>query len=244
MKLKLKSILITDLQSLQRVGNIDFKVIYSRRRTLGISVLPDTSVIVRVPYRTSAKTITRIVEEKSSWIIKHRDNYRNREIIKSGRSYSNGSAHLFRGNESILNIQKSTKPYISFNGSSIEMGLDMNNNEQLIKKLLYIGYKDEAIKHLPVILNRILEQYADQKFKPTGLVIRSMKRRWGSCSNRGKITLSTELIKLADIYIEYVVIHELCHLKQHNHGPKYYELLSELYPDWKKVKKEMKVFIQ
>jgi predicted metal-dependent hydrolase len=243
-KLKLKSILIPDLQSFQKVGDIEFKVIYSGRRTLGISVLPDASVIVRVPYRTSAKTIIRIVEEKSLWIIKHRDNYRNRDTIKSVRSYSNGSAHLFRGNESILSIQKSRKPYVSFNGSSIEMGLYMNNNELSIKKLLYKGYKDEAIKQLPVILNRILEQHADQKFKPTGLVIRSMKRRWGSCSNRGKITLSTELIKLSDIFIEYVILHELCHLRQHNHGPKYYELLSELYPDWSKVRKEMKVFMQ
>jgi hypothetical protein len=81
-------------------------------------------------------------------------------------------------------------------------------------------------------------------FKPTGLVIRSMKRRWGSCSNRGKITLSTELIRLADIYTEYVIIHELCHLKQHNHGPKYYELLSELFPEWKRVRKEMRAFVR
>jgi predicted metal-dependent hydrolase len=242
--LKLKSILIPELQSIQKVGDIEFKVIYSRRRTLGISVLPDASVIVRVPYRTSAKTITRIVGEKSFWIIKHRDNYRNRENIKSSRSYSNGSSHLFRGDESILNIQKSRKPYIIFNGSSIEMGLELNNNEQSIKKLLYKGYKEEAIKHLPVIVDRILEKYADQKFKPTGLVIRSMKRRWGSCSNRGRITLSTELIKLSDIFIEYVILHELCHLRHHNHGPRYYELLSELYPDWKNARRDMKVFIR
>lgn len=240
----MKSILIPDLQSIQKVRDIEFKVIYSSRRTLGISVLPDASVIVRVPYRTSAKTIARIVGEKSHWIIKHRDIYRNRESIKSDRSYSNGSAHLFRGNESILNIQKSRRPYIIFNGNSIEMGLDLNNNEQLIKKLLYKGYKDEAIKHLPLILDRILEKHADQKFTPTGLVIRSMKRRWGSCSIRGKITLSTELIKLSDSFIEYVVLHELCHLRHHNHGPRYYELLSDLYPDWRIVRKEMKGYVR
>ncbi|HCU21026.1 MAG TPA: M48 family peptidase, partial [Bacteroidales bacterium] len=67
--------------------------------------------------------------------------------------------------------------------------------------------------------------------------------RWGSCSNKGKITLSSELIRLSDRYIEYVIVHELCHLKQHNHGPKYYGLLSELYPDWKRARKEMKAYI-
>jgi predicted metal-dependent hydrolase len=67
-----------------------------------------------------------------------------------------------------------------------------------------------------------------------------MKRRWGSCSNKGKITLSSELIRLSDNYIEYVIIHELCHLRHHNHGPRFYEMLSELYPEWKTVRKEMK----
>ena len=67
--------------------------------------------------------------------------------------------------------------------------------------------------------------------------------RWGSCSRKGLITLSTELIKLPDIYIEYVIIHELCHLKHHNHGKEYYNLLSELFPDWKKVRKDLREYI-
>jgi predicted metal-dependent hydrolase len=230
-------------QSIQRFGDIEFRVVYSRRRTLGISVLPDTTVVVRVPYRTSGKTIAKMVGEKSTWIIKHRENYRNHQHIKSVRSYTNGSAHMFRGNECLLNIQKSGKSFVKFDSSSIVIGIEMPGDEQSIKKLLYKGYKNEAIAHLPIMLSSILRKHADQMFKPTGLVIRSMKRRWGSCSNKGKITLSTELIKLNDTYIEYVIVHELCHLKHHNHGPKYYELLSEICPDWRKVRKEMKVFI-
>jgi predicted metal-dependent hydrolase len=69
-----------------------------------------------------------------------------------------------------------------------------------------------------------------------------MKRRWGSCSNKGIITLSTELIKLPDLYLEYVIIHELCHLKHHNHGSGYYKLLSELFPDWKAARKDMRTY--
>jgi hypothetical protein len=70
-----------------------------------------------------------------------------------------------------------------------------------------------------------------------------MKSRWGSCSKKGIITLSTELIKLPDIYIEYVIIHELCHLKHHNHGKEYYNLLSELFPAWKNVRKDLRGYI-
>lgn len=244
MKRRLKSILMPELQSLQRVGDVEFKVIYSIRRSLGISVLPDSSVIVRAPYRTSRKLILRIVEEKSAWIIKHRDNFLNQYQKKPVRSFITGSSHQFRGNEFILNIRESRKPFIRFNGSSIEAGTLQTSNEESIRKLLQKAYKNEAIKLFPNMFYNILEKHNKYGFKPAGLVIRTMKRRWGSCSNIGRITLSSELIRLNDKYIEYVILHELCHLRHHNHGPKFYELLSELYPDWEKVRKEIKDIIR
>ena len=230
-------------QKLHNINDIEFKVIYSRRRSLGISVLPDSSVIVRVPYLTSNKTISRIVQKKAAWIIKHRDNYKIREHIQPGRIYENDSIHLFRGKESVLKIEKTTRSYIRFNCSIIELGLQKSDDPEAIKKLLYKGYKDEAAKAFPVMVSNIISRYENEKFNPTGLIIRTMKRRWGSCSNKGIITLSTELIKLPDLYLEYVIIHELCHLKHHNHGTGYYRLLSELYPDWRQVRKELRKYI-
>lgn len=226
----------------ENIPDFEYKVVYSRRRTLGISVLPDSSVIVRVPFRTSDKTITRLIHEKSSWIVKHRDNYRNQNNISKTRSYTNGVSHLFRGREYIMKIENSKKSYIRFNEETIEMGLGKPEDQDAVKKLLYKGYLSEAKLLFPELLRTTLEKLNHQNFKPSGLIIRTMKRRWGSCSFRGVITLSTELIKLPDIYIEYVIIHELCHLKHHNHGAKYYELLSELFPDWKSVRKELRKY--
>ena len=224
--------------------NIVFRVIYSGRRSLGISVLPDSTVIVRVPYRTSLKTINRIVQEKAAWIIKHRDSYISKNNSKLNRLYCNGEKHLFRGNESILKIEKSSRNYIRFIDGFIELGLDKTDNAEAIKRLLYSGYKNEAMALFPLILSSVVEKHEDQMFKPSGLIIRSMKRRWGSCSNRGVITLSTELIKLPDTLIEYVILHELCHLKHHNHGAVYYNLLSSLHPGWKEARKELRKFIR
>jgi hypothetical protein len=226
------------------VNDIEFKVIFSGRRTLGISVLPDSSVIVRVPHWTSEKTINRIVREKASWIIKHRDNYRIQDNKKLNRIYTNGERYFFRGIESVLKIERSKKSFVRFHDGAIELGLDKSDDAAAIKKLLYRGYKDEALVILPMIFIRVIERYENQMFKPTGLVIRTMKRRWGSCSNKGKITLSTELIKLPDLYIEYVILHELCHLRHHNHGSGYYKLLSELFPKWRSVRKELRRYIQ
>jgi len=226
------------------IQDIEFTVKYSRRRTLGISVQPDSSVIVRAPYLTSFRTIKRIIQEKSGWIIKHRDSYRQKDHIKRNRLYKSGEFHLFRGNEYVLLIEKSKKPYIRFLIGTIIVGLEKTDDELAIKRLLYKGYKAESLNLFPELLDKMLKTHEDQTFKPTGLTIRSMKSRWGSCSNKGVITLSTELIKLDNRFIEYVIIHELCHLKHHNHGAEYYKFLTQLYPDWKQVRKELRRVIQ
>ena len=231
-------------EKIHRIDDIEFKVIYSRRRSIGISVLPDSSVIVRVPYLTSFKTISRIVNEKYSWIIKHRDNYRKLDHSSVRKSNITGETHLFHGNQSVLKIEKSEKPYVRFYESIIALGTEKTDDPIAIKQLLYRGYKNEALRYFPESFNKVLRENENQSFKPTGLVIRTMKRRWGSCSNKGIITLSTELIKLSDLYIEYVIIHELCHLKHHNHGPQFYKLLSEVFPEWKTVRKELRKYIQ
>jgi predicted metal-dependent hydrolase len=230
-------------QKTHNIQNIEFRVIYSGRRTLGISILPDSSVTVRVPYLTSFKTISRLVQEKARWIIKHRDSFKEKEKSYLNGLFVNGEIHLFRGNESVLKIEKSGKEYIRFYDGTIELGLKRTDDTRAVKSLLYKGYKNEALIVFPDILNKVLNQHEKQMFKPAGLIIRTMKRRWGSCSNKGIITLSTELIKLPELYIEYVILHELCHLKHHNHGSGYYELLSDLFPDYKTVRKDLKRYI-
>jgi len=230
-------------QTVYKLQDIEFRIIYSRRRTMGISILPDSSVIVRAPYRASLKTISRIVQEKASWIIKHRDNYRQKEKSKLNGSLVSGEIQLFRGKQYVLLITESKGPYVRFSDNTIEVGLEKMDDALSIKKLLNKVYRDEALKVLPGILSKALIKHENQMFKPIGLVIRSVKSRWGSCSKKGIITLSTELIKLPDIYIEYVIIHELCHLKHHNHGKEYYNLLSELFPAWKNVRKDLRGYI-
>jgi predicted metal-dependent hydrolase len=229
---------------LYKIEDLEFRVTYSRRRTIGISVHPDSTVIVRVPYLTSQKTIARIVKEKYNWVLKHRDNYRTLNNNNQTRSFTNGEIHLFRGNNSMLEIEKTTKSYVRFFDCTIQIGIDRIEDPSAVRKVLYSGYKNEAIKHFPELMTKVLREHENQDFMPKGLIVRTMKRRWGSCSNKGIITLSTELIKLSDTYIEYVILHELCHLKHHNHGPKFYELLSEVFPNWKPVRKELKKYIQ
>lgn len=232
--------MISDRISSGSIDSIEFKVIYSARKSLGISVLTDGTVIVRVPFRTSDKSIYRIVREKSSWIIRHRDKFRELNKTKKIKTFTHGSLHSYRGNSLRLNIAESANQYVKFNGESIEAGIKQGASEITIKRVLQRAYRKEAERLLPEMFYNIIERYRSFDFNPTGLRIRTMKRRWGSCSNKGRITLNSELIKLDDRLTEYVIIHELCHLKHHNHGPRYYDLLSQICPGWKEMRKEIK----
>jgi predicted metal-dependent hydrolase len=181
---------------------------------------------------------------QDDWNIKHRDSYKEKEKSKPDGLYVTGEIHLFRGNEYVLKVEKSGKAYVRFYDGTIELGLDKTDDARIIKWLLYQGYKNEALIVFPDMMSKVLQKHKNQMFKPAGLVIRTMKRRWGSCSHKGIITLSTELIKLPDTYIEYIILHELCHLKHHNHSREYYRLLSEVFPDYKQVRKELRTYIQ
>jgi len=230
--------------SIQIIHNIELQLIYSARRTIAISIRPDSKVILRVPYLTSMRTIERIVREKSDWIIKHRDNYINNPNLISSKKYTNGENHLFRGIGYTLKTETSKKPFFRINGNYMEIGVSRPEDAKAIKRVMYAFYKNQAQTILPEMYKLMVQKFEKQGLIPDSLIIRTMKRRWGSCSNKGVITLSTELIKLPDRYIEYVIIHELCHLRHHNHGVRYYKLLSELYPDWKEVRREMKKYVQ
>ena len=227
---------------IKQLDNIDFKIIYSKRRTLGISILPNATVIIRAPYKTSQTAIKYLISEKQTWINKHVENIKKRAEKHPPLSFLNGSLHLFKGNYLELKIFKSDKNFVRFNDKTIDIGIKNPENEIIVKKTLKQAYKTEAKKVLPKIFYEIIRLYENYNFKPTELIIKTMKRQWGNCSTKNKITLNSELIKFDEKYIRYVIIHELCHLQHHNHGKLFYKLFSEFYSNWKAIRNEMKIF--
>jgi predicted metal-dependent hydrolase len=224
-------------------NSIQYKIIYSPRRSIGISVGPDTGVVVRAPYRTSLKSIERLLNEKSEWIRKHQYNYQSSVRINNPE-IQNGSNILFRGKEYRLVIINSNKNSVNLGEWTIEVGI--RNSEDIEKAIPVLDrwYRTVAADIFRKSFEEILLRYKDYNFRPSELSIKSLKRRWGSCTSKGKITLSSELVKLDEIYLEYVILHELCHLRHNNHGKEFYRLLAVVFPDWKQRRSELKRYIR
>jgi predicted metal-dependent hydrolase len=226
-------------------GQIVYKIDYSRRRTLSIIVSPEKGVVVKAPVNTSLRIIEKFINSKSDWITGALRRFDSMIWIDKKDGYGEGDSVLLFGKDHRLLIRDADKYSVSSGeNDTIVVSTRNERNPLKIKSLLDSWINHIAGNELRNLFRETLIKYTDYGFSPTGLVIRKMKTRWGSCSSKGKIALSSDLIRLDRFYGEYVIIHELCHLRHHNHGSGFYGLLSELYPDWRRVRKGLKRYIR
>ncbi|MCU0460540.1 MAG: M48 family metallopeptidase [Bacteroidales bacterium] len=230
-------------QRAQRKEILTYRVIFSRRRSISLIVSPDKGVTVRAPYTTSLRSIEKFVKEKEGWIRKHLEKHSGLTRLNHGKKYTDGELHLFLGKELCLRIIESAKFFVRNDDSIIEVGLDETCNTMKIRYFLERWYRQKAQEYLASRFEMIINSNLQYRFLPSGFSVKPIKSRWGSCSSKGTVTISSELIKLDPVFADYVIIHELCHLKHHNHGREFYRLLEEIVPDYKVVRKKLKQYI-
>jgi len=220
-------------------STIEYSYAYAERKTLGIKVYPDKSVHVIAPLGTSLEKISEKVRSKAAWILRQQDFFLSFHPITPPRQFVSGETHLFLGKQYRLKLIVAEKESVKLHGGNITVYVKDKNNKSRIEKLLKIWFKSKADLHF----NKLFQELAPlaksfYKDTPT-LKYKWMDKRWGSCSPKGEVLLNTELIKAPKKCIEYVIIHELCHLSHLNHSAAFYELLDKLSPDWRKTKDEL-----
>lgn len=214
---------------------IEYKLIFTARKSLGIKVLPDGLVNVIAPNDSSITDIHTKVKSKAKWILKQQLFFDNFKPHSPARKFINGETHLYLGRQFKLQIIESTTNEIKIYRGEMIIKTKKSNPEYLERKLNE-WYKDKAIQIFDEILTHSIVKFEKYKIERPTLEIRLMEKRWGSCTKSGKVILNTELIKAPKGSIEYVIIHELCHLIHYNHTQKFYELQTKLMPDWEKWK--------
>ncbi len=220
-------------------ADIPYTIERSRRRTMSILIRRDGKVAVKVPLRTTDAAVESFVKNKEKWISKHVEQI-GRGFALQKKSYTNGEMHPFLGRQLPLRISETGRnsTYIDEGALHIECkgSWDPSKGEAVLNLL----YKKLACNIFSERLAFLLEKFSTYNFKPTGLKVRTTISRWGSCSAKGSITLSTNLVKKREELIDYVILHELCHLYHRNHGPKFYNLLEEICPGYRTIRKELK----
>lgn len=217
---------------------IDFTLHYQERKSLRIIVNPEGTVEVLAPIAAKEVDVIKRVRQKAPWILKQIDYFNSYKPTTPPRRFINGETHLYLGRQYRLKIVPDEKSIIKAYRGQLWMHT-VNNKPEALKEQLNKWYKERAKEVFNELLKEALPKFKQYRIAMPTLTIRLMSKRWGSCTPKGKIILNTELIKAPKGSIEYVIIHELCHLVHLNHTRAFQNLQNKMMPNWEKWKNRL-----
>ncbi|SEQ14488.1 hypothetical protein SAMN03080615_00623 [Amphritea atlantica] len=209
----------------------------SRRRTIEIQVRPD-SVRVLAPIRVAQSRINQLVAEKSDWIATRQQELRLRLPISPQPVVLEQGSELRWLGEPVMLKLATEKPETAVNLSAgiIELSLSRRIRKpqaEVVPEQLERWYREQAQHYFQ---QRVAEWSELMKLSPTAIVVRSYKRKWGCCNSRGVVSFNWLLMMAPVRIIDYVIVHELSHLKQMNHSPRFWQEVNRFYPDYAEAK--------
>jgi predicted metal-dependent hydrolase len=213
--------------------NIKYRIIRSERKSIAVYITKDAAVEIRAPLGVSAAYIDAVVNSKKTWIEDQLEAHKHINKQKQNFKLHYGDMVLYRGNE--YPVKAKAGSLVGFDGNSFYMPDSLN----------YIQIKDAMIQIYKLLAKNVLMNKAGKFSKnmeliPIAVKINSAKTRWGSCSGKNSINFSWRLILAPDDVIDYVVIHELAHIKEHNHSDRFWAIIAEVLPDFRQREEKLK----
>lgn len=204
-----------------------------------IKVHPDCRVVVSAPQDTDDQQVLNAVEKRGRWIFQQLRDFRKQLEYITPRQYISGESHYYLGKQYMLKVivAPSEAQGVKMLRGKLEVTLRHKSAEKVLQ-LLTDWYKARAREVFAKRLSAMLEQALWVSDSPP-LRILTMQTQWGSCSPNGRVTLNPNLVKAPRECIDYVILHELCHLAEHNHSERFYRLMGQVMPDWEKIKKRL-----
>ena len=221
---------------------IEYTVVRSARRkkTIEITLDPERGVLVRSPALTTRKDIAELVQKRAGWILNHATE----DILDpTPRRFTDGETLFYLGEQ--IPIVASTAPddrvSVALEDGAFYIatptGISEEQRTAAVKEVVERWYQREAARLLPETVLRW--QGKVSRKKPTQVLIRSQRRRWGSCSSDGSIRLNWRIVMAEPALIDYVVVHELAHLAVMDHSSRYWQKVERAMPDYQLRRKRL-----
>jgi len=221
------------------IKTIDFdgftaQLIRSRRKSAVINIR-DGIVAVRVPMRFPLTAIQSFVESKNAWIKRHLDQQQQVQAVNK-RKFVDGERFNYIGKPYVLQTHLADIAHVEQQAESLHVSVPAINNK-LIKDALTKWYREQA----KGLLTDKVEQFKSSvDVQPEKLTIRSCKSRWGSCSSTGRLMFNWKIMMAPESVIDYLVVHELCHILEHNHSPRFWQQVERVLPNYRSPRKWLK----
>jgi predicted metal-dependent hydrolase len=204
---------------------IDQLIRSPRRKTIALIIERNGQLIVRAPANISDKYIQRFVREKSAWIQRKQREMRVTPPAVRQKGFVNGEYFYYLGRKYPLHLSKRVKPSLLFNGT-----FSLAESARIEAKQVFKEWYREQCRE--VVTERAALHARRLKLHYRRIRITSARTRWGSCSSKANLNFSWRLVMAPLEVIDYVVVHELCHLEEPNHSKKYWHRVAMAMPDY------------
>ena len=208
----------------------------NRKAKVEINVLPDGAVEVEAPEEATQADIAKAVHKRARWIVNHVTDARRRFEHVLPRQYVSGEQILYLGRRYSLKVQQVARVdrSVKLKGSLL-MVLTPATDPEAVRAKVRAWMRMRAREYIAQRLSVVCKSLPWPQSVP-GFRLQEMKTQWGNCAVKGAIVLNPSLVKAPRACIDYVITHELCHLREHNHSPEFFRLLSKASPGWEGVK--------
>jgi len=212
---------------------IEYTLTRSKRKTIAIHITKIAAVEVRAPMKMPKKDIDKFVQSKEGWIETHLTKRERLNDEKSVFELNYGDMVTLCGKQYPIAVKNGNRADFDGECFNIPPGL----TPEAIKDAVVKIYKSMAKR----IINDKVAEYAKRlNATPTAIRITSAKTRWGSCSGKNSVNFSWRLVMADDDVIDYVVVHELAHIKEHNHSSRFWAVVESVLPDYTARKRKLK----
>lgn len=204
-----------------------------------IKVHPDCRVIVKASPDVSDDDVRSAVKKRARWIHDKLTTFKKQLSDVRSRKYVSGESHFYLGRQHLLKVivDAESKPQVKLLRGQLQV-LVKETNPDRVKTLLSDWYKAKAKEVFQRRLDSLLDKTLWVNERP-GIRVLTMQTQWGSCSPKGLLTLNPHLVKAPRDCVDYVILHELCHIAEHNHSERFYRLMNQVMPGWEKVKSKL-----
>jgi predicted metal-dependent hydrolase len=212
---------------------IPYELSYDGRQTLAITVHPDLRVTVVAPTGARLEEIEALLLKRAPWVLRKQRQYETYLPHLPPRQYVSGETHRYLGRQYRLKVLAEATEGVTLSGGYLCVRVADPGDRARVQALLDAWYAARAGEVFGEELAACFPKLRHTGIGYPELAIRAMSTRWGSASPHGRITLNLKLIQMPRSAIDYVLYHELCHLREPNHSPEYYRLLDRVLPDWR-----------
>jgi predicted metal-dependent hydrolase len=221
-------------------AQVVYEVVRSGRTTVGIEVRPDRRVVVRAPASVDEERLIVLVRQKGPWILRQLARIQSTNRHKVEKEFISGESFPYLGKNYRLKVLadgSDTPASVELQAGRLwvvsNSSLDAQDRRYHIRDAIIKWYQERA---WDVLTRRVEALSKKTGVRPTRVNVKSQLRRWGSCTRNGTLNLNWRIIMAPSSIIDYVVAHELCHLKIHNHSSDFWQFLGAILPDYQKLR--------